>query len=38
LKQLPNARTDSPDLTPFLTRRAEELSVKEFLELYHLVY
>jgi 16S rRNA (adenine1518-N6/adenine1519-N6)-dimethyltransferase len=38
LKQLPNARTDSPDLIAFLTRRAEELSVKEFLELYHLVY
>lgn len=38
LKQLPNARTDSEALASFLPRRAEELSVKEFLQLYSLVY
>ncbi|HET9136247.1 MAG TPA: 16S rRNA (adenine(1518)-N(6)/adenine(1519)-N(6))-dimethyltransferase RsmA [Candidatus Kapabacteria bacterium] len=38
LKQLQSTNTDSPALADFLPRRAEELTVKEFLELYHLLY
>ncbi len=38
LKQLSDAKTDAEALTDFLPKRAEELSVEEFLELYTLLY